>query len=223
MQVKNFLLIFLLSLCSAGLKKRTAINQGLVKQATDSRTALLEYTGSLTNPFSNITIGAQISMDTSIGFRYDVTFQKGSIVLSHVAFFYKFSSPHQTVYYNYLSHKSEVINESPSEPNNNTNVIGTEKIDRFACTHLQHIAEHGSEDYWMSKAVPGFSQLSQILKNLDPGLMSSITETIFNWGGLVRLRMVSASSQGKTIMVLNLIEAQTGLDFPSSVFEVPSK
>ncbi len=191
---------------------------------TDAKTAVLEYTGSLTNPSNTISIGAQIFMDTSIGFRYDVTFQNGSSVQSHVAFFYKFSNPHQTIYYNYLSHKKEVIKENVSKQNNNASVIGTEKIESYSCTHLQHIWERGSEDYWMSKAVPGFSQLSQILKHLDPGLMSSITQAIFNWGGLVRLKMVSTTSKGQTTtMDLNLIEAKTGLKFQPSDFNVPSR
>ena len=222
MRFNYFLLISMLALCSAGSKMHSTKNF-LAKHKTNAKTVLLEYTGSLTGSLANFAIGAQISMDTTIGLRYDVTFQNGNSVLSHVAFFYKFSSPYQLIYYNYLNHKTEVIKQTANDPGNDIDVVGTDQIDSFSCTHLNHTQDHGSEDYWMSTSVPGFSQLCQILKYLDPSLMSSITETIFNWGGLVRLRMVSTDPKAQTTMVLNLIEAQTGVRFSTKEFNVPSK
>jgi Domain of unknown function (DUF4412) len=222
MRLKYFLSISLLVLCSAGTKPHPIKNL-FKKHITSAKTVLLEYTGSLSNPFANITIGAQLSLDTSIGFRYDITFQNGDRVLSHNALFYKFSSPYQTIFYNYLTHKSEVIKQKEADPTNNVTVIGKEKIDSFSCTHLNHTGDHKTDDYWMSKSVPGFSQLTQILKHIDPGLMASINETIFNWGGLVRIRMVDTTPNAQTTMALNLIEAQTGLEFKPSDFEVPKK
>jgi hypothetical protein len=220
MQTKSFLVIALLALCSAGskthLEKRLPANR-----TANGKTVLLEYTGSLSSIYANFTIGAQLSLDTSIGFRYDITFQKGDKVLSHDAVFYKFSNPHQTIFYNYLNHKKEVNQEKPGDPNTNVTVVGKETIDSFSCTHLRHHSGQGSEDYWMSKSVPGFSQLSQVLNHLDAGLMASLNETIFNWGGLVRIRMVDSAPSSQTTMVLNLIEAETGLEFQPSTFEVP--
>jgi hypothetical protein len=218
-RLKSFLLIALMALCSAGSKKHPL--KDLIAHTTNAKTVLLEYTGSVTGSIANFAIGAQLSMDTSIGFRYDVTFQNGNSVLSHVAFFYKFSTPHQTIYYNYLNHKTEIIKQKAGDSNNNVSVIGTDQIDSFSCTHLNHTSKHGSEDYWMSTSVPGFQQLCQVLKYIDPNLMSSITETIFKWGGLVRIRMVDTYSNGQTTMVLNLIEAQTDLVFEPTTFDVP--
>lgn len=220
MQLKNFLLISLLAFCSAGSKTHLP-KKILPPHTTNAKTVLLEYTGNLTSPVANITIGAQLSIDTSIGFRYDVTFQNGNRVMSHVALFYKFSNPYQTIFYNYLNHKTDVIKQTAEDAGSNVDVVGTDQIDSFPCTHLNHTGDHGSEDYWMSKSVPGFSQLCQMLKHIDPSLMSSISETVFNWGGLVRIRMVDTYSNAQTTMVLNLIEAQTGLRFGRSTFEVP--
>mgnify|MGYP003949092755 CR=1 FL=1 len=220
--MKSFLLVVLLALCSAGPK----IDPGkkiTAKPVTSAKTVLLEYTGSLSSSFAKITIGAQLSLDTSIGFRYDVTFENGDRILGHTALFYKFSSPDQTIFYNYLNHKTEVIKHKATDPGNNVTVVGKEKIDSFSCTHLNHKSGHGSEDYWMSTSVPGFSQLTQIFKQINPGLIASINETIFNWGGLVRIRMIDTTPNGQTIMNLNLIEAQTGLVFRPTDFDVPKK
>jgi hypothetical protein len=222
MHTKSFLLIVVLALCSAGSKTHPGKRLPANHTAT-GRTVLLEYTGSLSSIYANFTIGAQLSLDTSIGFRYDITFEKGDKVLSHDAVFYKFSNPHQTIFYNYLNHKKEVNQEKPGDPNNNVTVVGKEIIDSFSCTHLQHQSSQGSEDYWMSKSVPGFSQLSQVLNHLDAGLMASLNETIFNWGGLVRIRMVDTAPGAQTTMVLNLIEAETDVLFQRNTFEVPTK
>jgi len=223
MQLKSFLLIALVGLCSAA-SKTYPIKGVSTNDATEGKTVLLEYTGHLSDPTHNITIGAKLTMDTSIGFRYDVTFQNANKLMSHMAFFYKFSHPYQTIVYNYLTHKSDIIKQKAGDPNNDVTVAGKENINSFPCTHLQHTSKHETQDYWMSKAVPGFSQLSQILKQIDPSLMASINETIFNWGGLVRIKMVSTSSDGQTTaMILNLIKAQTDVALEASTFEVPGK
>lgn len=143
--------------------------------------------------------------------------------MSHIALFYKFSKPYQSIFYNYLNHNSEVITYKQSEGSAKVNVVGKEKIDSFPCTHLQHTNDHGSEDYWMSTSLPGFAQLAKTLNTINPMLMASVDETIFNWGGLVRLQMVSTTKQGTTTMLLNLIEAATGLNFSAKDFEPPSK
>jgi hypothetical protein len=218
MLTKSFLIAALFFLSSAGTRHLT------MKHATDENTFLLKYIGKMTGPVANFSIKAQLSMDSSIGFRYDVSFQNGTAVLSHIAVFHKFSSPYQTTFYNYLNHKSEVIKPTASNASNNVEMIGKEKIDSFSCTHLRHAADNRSEDYWMSTAVPGFSQLCQILKHIDPSLMSSINETIFNWGGLVKIRMVSSyPNEQSSTFTLNLIEAKAGLVFQPTYFDVPGK
>lgn len=221
MHMKSFLLISLLALSSAKSKIHPT-KKFLSSHITNAKTVLLEYIGTLTGSFANYTIGVQLTIDTSIGFHYDVNIQKGNAVLSHAALFYKFSNPYQSIHYNYLNRKKEIIKQTSGKPNNNVNVVGKETIDSFACTHLNHTGDYGSEDYWMSTSVPGFQQLFQIFKYINPALMSSMNETIFKWGGLVRIRMVANYPQAQTTMVLKLVEAQTGLVFQPSEFEVPS-
>jgi hypothetical protein len=223
MQFKFFLLIPVFGLCTGGLVMHLAKNQAVSERVDDEKTFILQYTGSL-DAFTNMAVGVQIEMDTSIGFRYDVTFQNGSAVLSHVAFFYKFSNPYQVIGYNYLTHKQQVNNSKGSNKGEDLSVVGQEKINAYACTHLQKKDKHEQEDYWMSKTVPGFKQLSQKLKNIDPNLaMMAINETIFNWGGLVRAKKLAVEDDGKTVSFnLTLIEAQTGVVFTGRDFEVPS-
>ena len=48
-------------------------------------------------------------IDSLVGVKYEVYFEKGSSVSSHMAIFYKFSKPNHSVYYNYLTHKSKVL------------------------------------------------------------------------------------------------------------------
>ncbi|MFL5808872.1 MAG: hypothetical protein ACJ749_05075 [Flavisolibacter sp.] len=212
-------MISMLSLTAAGSKMKPIVK--LIHPAANAKTVLLEYYGEVNSADVKYNVGAQLMLDTTIGFRYDVSFLQGSKAMSHVALFYKFSSPYQTIFYNYLNHKSEVIKQTASTGSNDISVIGKEKIDSFACTHLRHAVNHDSEDYWMSTAVPGFSQLTQVLQHIDAGLMSSINGTIFNWGGLVKLSMISSSSKGQIEFKLHLIDAKTGLRFETSNFEVP--
>ena len=193
-----------------------------VSKDEQESTVLLEYTGSLTGA-ANSNVGIQIEIDTSLGIRYEVSFQNAGAVLSHTAFFYKFSNPYQTVFYNYLKHKSEVIKGGGTNGGQDVTVVGKEKIDSFSCTHLRQSNKRESQDYWMSTSVPGFKQVATILKNIDPNLlMMAIDGGIFEWGGLVKLKISSTTSKGQTTsLALHLIEAETGLDFPSSDFDVP--
>src|SRR5436309_7426261 len=165
MQFKLFLLIPVFSLCTGGLVMHLAKNQTESKPVDDQKTFLLEYTGSL-DASSNMGVGVQIEMDTSIGFRYDVTFLNGKTVLSHVAFFYKFSNPYQLIEYNYLTHKQQVTKSHGSNKGEDLSVVGQEKVSTYSCTHLQKKDQHEQQDYWMSTAVPGFKQLAQKLMNI---------------------------------------------------------
>ncbi|PWU04475.1 MAG: hypothetical protein C5B52_01470 [Bacteroidetes bacterium] len=193
------------------------------KHSDDENSFLLEYTGTLAG-YMNLSVGAQVAMDTTIGFRYDITFQNGTSVISHDAFFYKFSNPNQLTKYNYLTHQSSLINPGKTPKSEDLNVVGKENIDTFVCMHLRKTNDREQQDYWMSKSVPGFSQLTKILKGIDPNLaMMAIDQTLFKWGGLVRARVINVANAGSTTTFnLNLIEEQTGLVFTDKDFEVPS-
>jgi hypothetical protein len=178
----------------------------------------------------SISLGIHFEMDSSIGFRYEVTMERGNSVFSHTAIFYKFSSPKQTIIYNFLTHHSSVNtgnNSSSGDPK--LTVVGTESIDSFTCTHLQHTGGDNDNksvsDYWMSPQIPGFSTLANAVNAISPGLFSmGINGTIFNWGGLVKLNMIENSSSGPSAaMSLHLQEANRDLSFPASDFDVPAK
>jgi hypothetical protein len=181
--------------------------------------AMLEYIGTVNNGFS---LGIQVAIDTAIGVRYEFTMENGAAVLDHVAIFYKFSDPYQSILYNFVTHKSHVIKYGGvSDSNPNVEVVGTENVDSFRCTHLQHGG--GSDeisDYWMSPALPGFSKLVNALKTINANLSTlAFSGTIFNWGGLVKWTITS-----KTVnMELHLIEANTDVELSASTFNVPSK
>jgi hypothetical protein len=186
--------------------------------------ALLEYTGSLSGMYA-FNIGIQVAIDTTIGVRYEVTFENGTSVMSHVAIFYKFSSPYQTVLYNFRTHKSTVNkNGGSSDPDANVDIIGNATVDNYLCTHLQHGAGTDQvSDYWMSPNVPGFSKLINTLKTISPDLPAlAFSGTIFNWGGLVKWTE-NFVAKGQTMhMELNLLEANTDITLPSSTFDLPS-
>jgi hypothetical protein len=212
-------------MCSAGLIMHPAKNKPLQGPALAGHTALLQYGGALTATGST-NIGVQVEMDSAVGIRFDITFEYGTTVLSHLAFFYKFSNPYQTVNYNYLNHKITIIKNDGSVGGPDVNVVGQENIDSFPCTHLEQSNGHETQDYWMSTSVPGFLQVAKILGSIDPQLViMAINQGIFNWGGLVKLKMRSTDPDTgqTTTLALTLIEARTGLTFPSTDFDPPSK
>jgi hypothetical protein len=233
-QLKVMMLLMLIALYSAGqgvpkksklvVKKDTASGYNTNPNTPPKKTnqvssvwagnqALLEYIGTVSNGYS---LGIQVAIDTTIGVRYELTMQNGTAVLSHIAIFYKFSNPYQSVLYNFLTHKSNAIKyggSSDSDPN--VEVVGKENIDSFPCTHLQHGGGTDEiSDYWMSATVPGFSKLVNALKAINAAL--TFSGTIFNWGGLVKWTITS-----KTVnMELHLIEASTDVTLQPKTFEV---
>lgn len=243
MRFSYFLLISLLAVCSSGSKMHSP-KKLLTKHPANAKTALLKYTGSIKGSFAgddvtyqdynvNLDIGIELIFDSSIGLRGDFTFVtsiNGKNVMTHNALFYKFSKPYQTIFYSYNNRTTEVTQQAGVDPNpgNDENLkwVGTANIDSFSCIILNHkTGKTGEENYWMSTSVPGFKQLCQILKSIDPSLMSPITGTVFNYGGLVRMTMNETTQNGQATAVLNLTEAQTDLKFrlrPSD-FEVPTK
>jgi hypothetical protein len=222
-QLKLLMLLVPIALYSAGQGTKGKLNPNTPPKKNTKQVlpnwagnqALLEYIGTVSNGYS---LGIQVAIDTTIGVRYEFTMQNGTAVLDHIAIFYKFSNPYQSVLYNFVTHKSHVIKYGgPSDSDPNVEVVGKENIDSFPCTHLQHGG--GSDeisDYWMSPTVPGFSKLVNALKAINAEL--TFSGTIFNWGGLVRWTITS-----KTInMELHLIEANTDVQLQPKTFEVPS-
>jgi hypothetical protein len=75
----------------------------------------------------------------------------------------------------------------------------------------------------MSQNVPGFSQLTNAVNKISPGLMNmAISGTVFQWGGLVRMVGDYSNSKGSVHLDLNLLEASKNLNLPASDFDVPS-
>src|SRR6185295_14587637 len=146
---KIFLLLFPIVLGSADVKpprildKRTHNNDRLAARV------VLDYSGKVTGQY-NMGIGIEVTIDTLVGVRYEVTMT--GAINSHMALFYKFTNPKQTIFYNFITHKSYVNKESNSPDSDpNVAVIGTEAIGAYSCTRLQHGAgTHEISDYWMS-------------------------------------------------------------------------
>ncbi len=184
-----------------------------------------DYTGVLLIYFGNIgpkKMSIQFEMVPKVGIRYAV----GGTMPNHddMAIIYKFSQPGQAIYYNYSSHKSEILTSQGSD-NDITNpemtVVGTETLHTFSCTHIRDSHKPGDE-YWMSPDVPGFVMLVKTLNAIDPSLVTmEINETIFNWGGLVKSRWTT--DDGQLVGGLDLSLANANAQIPASDFEIPKK
>lgn len=223
-QFKFLLLLLSIAFYSAG---KGVLKGKMKNDLPKGNGVLLVYTGSLNSPMMNMNISVGIEIDSSIGVRYDAVFLRGSNVLSHMAIFYKFSKPKRSVYYNYLTHKSEVLSnsgETGGDPQ--VTVIGNEVMRSYSCTHLQYKDDDETDDYWMSKQVPGFLKLMNVLKNISPDLPGlAINGTVFQWGGVVKFTHKSVNgTTGQTVNVsLQLTEVNSTMNFPASDFDVPSK
>lgn len=222
--LKNSLLIIPIVLSSAAPKPPVIADHGPI--GNNKRLAarvVLDYKGSVTGAYS-MGIGIQVTIDTLVGVRYEVTLT--GAINSHMALFYKFSNPKQTIFYNFITHKSYVNKESNSPDSDpNVAVIGTEAIGAYSCTRLQHGAgTHEISDYWMSSQVPGFSELVNALKNISadlPGM--AFNGTIFRWGGLVKMKVVDTEEKGNLTMNLHLDNAKINIPLRLGTFDVPSK
>jgi hypothetical protein len=224
--LKFFLLLLPIVLGSASLgPSETLGNRIAHSNKVYGNQALLEYVGNLSGMFG-FNIGIQVAIDTTIGVRYEVTFEKGTAVTSHIAIFYKFSSPFQSITYNFLTHKS-TVNKNGGSPDSDPNVevIGNATVGNYLCTHLQHGGGTNEvSDYWMSPNVPGFSKLVNTLKTISPDLPAlAFSGTIFNWGGLVKWTENFVAEGESMHMELHLKEANTDIRLPSKTFEVPSQ
>jgi len=213
-RLKTFLLLLLVAFCP-GWTSPAHVNLN----ATDNNGVLLVYIGEM----GAMGVDIAVEIDSTVGARYDVVFQNGDNVLSHIAVFYKFSAPNQTIFYNYLSHQSVTHNccESASS-GSNVKAAGTGVIDNYSCTHVQNVNnnERNATDYWVSTQVPGYSLLLKILNSIGPGYQQLFVDgNIFQWGGLVRM---TSTSHGRTVGSIDLTEANPAMSFPAKDFDVPS-
>jgi hypothetical protein len=224
-QFKFFLLLLLVTFCSASQRPNQA--NGRIKTANG---LLLVYAGNISTKYLNLDVAVHIEMDPSIGIRYEVVYEKGSIPVSHIAIFYKFSSPDQIVLYNFLTHQSTTETHAPSPDNDaEVSVLGTEAIDSFTCTHLQKkgssdLSEIEATDLWMSKQIAGFPQVVNILKKIDPNMVMGLTQAAFQWGGLIKIMMTAVDKNtGETSKaIVQLQEVNPTMRFPASDFNVPT-
>lgn len=223
---KSLLLLMPIVLSSAALKPVETPDNGTIN--INKRLAarvVLDYNGTVTGKMS-MGIGIEVTIDTLVGVRYEVKLT--GAISSHVAIFYKFSSPDHTILYNFNTHKSTVNKgggSADSDPN--VEVIGKEAMGAYPCTHLQHGA--GSDevtDYWMSPQIPGFLELIHALKSISatlPGM--AFNGTIFHWGGLVKMKNIYTNKKtGESLkMDLHLQNARINVPLPLNTFDVPSK
>ena len=128
---KNLLLLLPIVLGSANLRPSGTLGNGIAHSKDYGNQAVLAYVGSVTGMYA-FGIGITVYIDTTIGVRYEVTFEKGTAVTSHVAIFYKFCSPFQSTTYNFLTHKS-TVNKNSGLPDSDAKVgvIGTATVDNY--------------------------------------------------------------------------------------------
>jgi hypothetical protein len=222
---KNFLFVIPIFLTSAALKPSDIRGNGAIH--SNKRLAarvVLDYNGSVTGP-KRMGIGIEVTIDTLVGVRYEVKLTGD--ISSHTALFYKFSNPHQTIVYNFITHKS-FVNKDNGSPDSDANVdvIGKETVGAYACTHLQHGAGTSEiTDYWMSSQIPGFLELIHSLKNISAGLPAmAFNGTIFHWGGLVKMKIIDSDPKmGQMTMDLHLANAKIDIPLRLGTFDVPSK
>ncbi|MBS1655731.1 MAG: DUF4412 domain-containing protein [Bacteroidetes bacterium] len=220
--LRNLLFLFPLAFCTSGMIP-SPVTEGINSSGKGIR---LEYNGALTTPQRYMIIGVTVEIDPSIGAKYEVKFLNGdsTSMVSHIAYFYKISDPNKTIYYNFLTHKSKVINNSGSSGSSTSkvNVVGTDKIGSYSCTHLQSKGDHqqGVNDYWVSTKIPGYTTFLKMLNNISPGAEQSFIDgNILQWGGLVKM---TASFGGRDYAHLDLFKTNSSLSFPADEFNAPS-
>lgn len=224
-KLTNLLFMFSIAFYSAG-QIPTQQNKSLKNiKTSEEKDVLLVYAGNLKG-YMNLGFGLHVEIDSLIGIRCGAVIERETAILGNTALFYKFSNPTQAIYYNYITKQTSIENRSVSPGKDlKLTVIGNEIIDSFSCIHLHH-EEHTNvvADYWMSRAVPGFTQLVAIFKKMDPSLTSAfLSSAIFNWGGLVMMKSTYTNEKtGKSSsMILKLVEANPNMSFPASDFDVP--
>lgn len=225
---KNLLLVLAIVLGSSPARPFEAVGIGTINGNNPFAGQIeLTYEGTVTSNQTKGLLGIKVYIDTTIGVRYEVSNTiTGSY--SHVAIFYKFSKPDQTIVYNFITGKSFVNKASgPKDSDPNVDVVGNETVNTYSCTHLQHGGGTSEvSDYWMTPQLPGFSKLVNTLKKINPDMTAmAFSGTIFNWGGLVKWTVHFVDKQsGQTVnLELHLTEANTHVRLSAKTFDVPSK
>jgi hypothetical protein len=227
---KHYLLLLPIVLSSAALKPYKVTGNGnTYNNKFLAARVILDYKGSATGAGEmDMDLGIEVTIDTLVGVRYEVSFTRKGAVFAHVAIFYKFSNPYQSILYNFFEHKASVIEGGGSkDPDPNVDSIGKESLGAYSCTHLQHGAgTHEISDYWMSQQISGFRELTNSFKKVSadlPGM--AFNGTIFKWGGLVKMKIVGTDPKsGKTLnMDLHLQNAKINIPLRLGTFDVPSK
>jgi hypothetical protein len=222
---KIFLLVLAIVLSSLRPRSYETSGTGMIS----GRQITLSYRGSVTSSEGTRLIGVVVYIDTTIGVRYDVVYidttnMTNAISNTNYRIYYKFSNPDQTVFYNLNTHKSEVIKAKGStDPGQEVDVVGTENVSSYSCTHLQHRwGSHEVSDYWMSPNIPGFSKLVNALKKINPG-MPALAFNVFNWGGLVKWTVYYVNRSRTLNLELHLSNANTKANLPATTWDVPTK
>ncbi len=173
----------------------------------------------------NFGINLQVEIDTLIGIRYEVSIRNGNIEMVHTAIFYKFDTPNQTISYDYLRHTSDIdtSSETPGSGDNGLTIIGQEVVDSLTSTHLRQAKNQW--DFWMSPNIPGFAEMGDKLLAIDPSLPMTFDDNIFNWGGLVKMTGTFNDPKAATFVnfKVELVKANSNMDFPPGDFDVPSQ
>lgn len=153
--------------------------------------------------------------------------------MSHQAIFYKFSSPDQTILYDFIRKKSKINGSASTNGGaDGITVLGEVKIDSFTCTHLEYKSDsHSKEviDFFESWQVPGAEIFAKALANIDVpnpfGYSINPPDNILGvskWGILVRMNITTSGNKGSELF-LKLFEANPDIMLPLKDFEVPNK
>ena len=221
--MRNIMLIMSsVTLLSMGTIKPSEKNRRVGNKTSNYATARLQYWGVIKG-YAGINVGIFVEMDTSIGLRYEVTCS-GAIV-SHIGFYYKFSNPHKVIMYDFIKHRSEEVGDGSKPQDPEVTAMGNVTVNGYNCTHLHGQNDKGTatQDYYMCDTVPGFKPFTQAFKNINANVeFMVIDQSIFHYGGLVKLIMIENDKEGTTRLDLNLASAQAGIPIRLGSFDPPS-
>ena len=234
--MKLTILLFLFSVSFYSHAQKSKIKKGPTKdlETEKGRGVLLAYSGSFVQEdIGKLEVGYHVEMVSDVGIRWDIVIEKGDMVMSHQAIFYKFSSPDQTILYDFIRKQSK-INGSSSTNGGDDGIteLGEVKIDSFTCTHLEYKSDsHSKEviDFFESWQVPGAEIFAKALANIDlpnpfgysinpPSTILSVSK----WGILVRMNITTSGNKGSELF-LKLVEANPDIMLPLKDFEIPNK
>lgn len=181
----------------------------------------------------------RFELDTSFGVRYEFMMNNKGRMIVHTGIFYQYAFPTVSVLYDFLKHKGKVNKYADTHIGNTKGYIEQEdeeklkpigggRIDSFDCVHLSYLGDEGKStwDLWMSQQIPGYNPIGiKVLFSDNPDLIFSISNSIFHWGGLVKLYCAfdkpEAASYGS--FEVKLVKVTKNVNFPASEFVPPSQ